>query len=80
MCIYFPDFCAIILERFRKTEAEDDDFRKTVFKVIPILIQGWRLFLPQHMCGTEPFPKDFRARKYKVERHFLTKVEIISIS
>lgn len=26
------------------------------------------------MCGTEPFPTDFRAKKYKVEKHFLTKV------
>ena len=28
------------------------------------------------MCGTEPFPKDYRARKYRVERHFLAKVEM----
>ena len=28
----------------------------------------------QHMCGTEPFPTDFRAKKYKVDRHFLSKV------
>ena len=29
------------------------------------------------MCGTEPFPKDFRARKYRVERHFLDKVDCL---
>ena len=28
----------------------------------------------QHMCGTEPFPTDFRAKKYRVDRHFLSKV------
>ena len=28
----------------------------------------------QIMCGTEPFPTDFRAKKYKLEKHFLTKV------
>ena len=25
------------------------------------------------MCGTEPYPADFRAKKYKLNKHFLTK-------
>ena len=57
--IYFPDFCQIVLERMRETDAKEDDFRMTIFK---------------HMCGTDPFPTDFRAKKYKVDKHFLTKV------
>ena len=31
--IYFPDFCQIVLERFRENEAEEEEFRKTIFKV-----------------------------------------------
>merc|ERR1719266_509844 len=51
--IYFPDFCQLALERMRETEAQDEDFRKTIFKI---------------MCGTEPFPTDFRPKKYKLEK------------
>ena len=57
--IYFPDFCQVVLERFRHSDVEGEDFRATVFK---------------HMCGTESFPTDFRAKKYRLEKHFLTKV------
>ena len=32
--IYFPDFCQIVLERYRQTEAEDLDHRMTIFKVV----------------------------------------------
>ena len=35
--IYFPDFCDLCLERFREGEDADDNFRKTIFKVISIL-------------------------------------------
>ena len=31
--IYFPDFCQIVLERFRENEAEEEEFRKSMFKV-----------------------------------------------
>ena len=26
------------------------------------------------LCGTDPFPKDFRAKKYKMDKHSITKV------
>lgn len=43
--IYFPDFCALALERMRETEAQDEDFRKTIFKVFshkqPSLSPPW---------------------------------------
>ena len=62
--IYFPDFCQIILERMRSSEEEEEDFKHTVFK---------------HMCGTEPHPTDFRAKKYKLEKNFLEKVSAADI-
>ena len=31
--IYFPDFCDIVLERFRETEEEEEDLFGTLFKV-----------------------------------------------
>ena len=32
------------------------------------------------MCGTEPFPTEFRAKKYKLEKHFLSKVNRFVVS
>ena len=32
------------------------------------------------MCGTEPFPTEFRAKKYKLEKHFLSKVDRFVVS
>ena len=29
----------------------------------------------QLLCGTDPFPTDFRAKKYKLHRHFLSKTD-----
>jgi len=62
--IYFPDFCDLCLERFREGEDADDNFRKTIFKI---------------MCGTDPFPTDYRAKKYRVDKHFLTKEDFTEI-
>ena len=28
------------------------------------------------LCGTEPFPTDYRAKKYKLEKHFIEKVKL----
>lgn len=28
------------------------------------------------LCGTEPFPTDYRAKKYKLDRHFIEKVKL----
>ena len=36
--IYFPDFCDIVLERFRETEEEEEDLFGTLFKVCIICI------------------------------------------
>ncbi len=32
----------------------------------------------QMMCGTEPLPTDFKAKKYKLEKHFFMKVWFFS--
>jgi hypothetical protein len=75
--IYFPDFCQIVLERFRQSPAKEEDFRQMMFKVG---IKGInKSHLLQIMCGTEPFPEDFRAKKYRLEKHALTKGDFFHI-
>ena len=37
--IYFPDFCQVILERFRQSSAEEEDFRQMIFKVNLVFTQ-----------------------------------------
>ena len=32
------------------------------------------------LCGTDPFPTDFRAKKYKLEKHSISKVKIFQIN
>jgi hypothetical protein len=36
------------------------------------------IILLQMLCGTEPYPTDIRAKKYKVDKHFLSKVQFIT--
>ena len=31
------------------------------------------------LCGTDPYPKDFKAKKYKLERHALSKEDFTHI-
>jgi len=62
--IYFPDFCQLVLGRFRNDGVEDDLFRQNMFKML---------------CGTEPHPKDFKAKKYRLERHSLSKEDFVHI-
>ena len=31
------------------------------------------------MCGTEPYPKDFKAKKYKLDKHALSKEDFTFI-
>ena len=71
--IYFPDFCELVLKRFRQPEDEEEDFFQNVFKVLTFNIkQHWKTLFKM-MCGTEPYPTDFRAKKYKLNKHYLTK-------
>ena len=41
-------------------EDDEDQFAQVLFKL---------------MCGTEPFPEHFRAKKYKIHKKFLSKQE-----
>ena len=34
--IYFPDFCQLVLEKFRGDAVEGENFRQNMFKVIKI--------------------------------------------
>ena len=57
--IYFPEFCQLVLENLRQDKQAEEDFKRSMFKVL---------------CGTEPFPTDFRAKKYKLDKHWIEKV------
>ena len=63
--------------RFRS--GEDDLFRQNMFKVPFLSISRSRLNFLQMLCGTEPHPKDFKAKKYKLEKHSLSKEEFVHI-
>ena len=95
--IYFPEFCKLVLDRFRhisdfttnidghtiltgwhisrKGGTEDDLFRQNMFKVLLFLkmlcikihhsLSSNQNLSFQMMCGTDPFPKDFKAKKYR---------------
>eukprot|EP00090_Calanus_glacialis_P025675 TRINITY_DN40234_c0_g1_i2.p1 TRINITY_DN40234_c0_g1~~TRINITY_DN40234_c0_g1_i2.p1 ORF type:complete len:195 (+),score=59.86 TRINITY_DN40234_c0_g1_i2:77-586(+) len=58
--IYFPDFCQLILKWFREDDLQEEHFRQNMFKML---------------CGTEPHPTDFKAKKYKLDKHSLSKAD-----
>ena len=33
----------------------------------------------QILCGTDPFPTDFRAKKYKLDKHWIVKVRCMYV-
>ena len=71
--VYFPEFCKVALEKFR--EEDEEQFAQVMFKVF---IKMWMLcedFYNQMLCGTDPFPEFFRAKRYKIHQKFLTKSE-----
>ena len=74
--IYYADFCQLCLEFFRQEPDEEEEFRRNMFKVWVYLLQlkSTKEYFVKVLCGTEPFPTEFRAKKYKVEKHFLEKV------
>ena len=57
--IYFTDFCQLILKWFRDNKEAKENFNQNMVKML---------------CGTDPFPTDFRAKKYKLDKHSITKV------
>ena len=76
--IYYPDFCQLCLECFRQEPAEEEEFRRNMFKVgtIAFIALSNILCIIKILCGTDPLPTDHRAKKYRVDKHFLCKVSI----
>ena len=74
--IYFPDFCSVVLERLRQPKEEEENFYQCMFKVeiLMLLLIIWMMMSFQMMCGTESYPADFKAKKYKLSKNALTKV------
>ena len=62
-----------MLTRFRESEDEEEDFFQSMFKVQRMMWELMIFLMFQMMCGTEPYPSDFRAKKYKLDKHFLTR-------
>merc|ERR1719510_1782530 len=60
--IYFPEFCKVILKKFR--EDDEELFNQNMFKIL---------------CGTEPFPTKYKAKKYKLHDHFITKKAFVDM-
>ena len=60
--IYFPDFCQLVLEQLRQESSQEEEFRRALFKVFLTRTTRQRLQL-QVLCGTEPLPTEFRARR-----------------
>ena len=74
--VFFPEFCAVVLKKFR--EEDEDQFAQILFKVKVLLngkLSSKQSLYFQMMCGTEPFPEHFRAKKYKIHKKFLSKEE-----
>lgn len=60
--VYFPDFCRIVLRKFR--EENQDLFNQQLFKVL---------------CGTDPYPQNFRAKRYKINEKSFSKEEFCMV-
>ena len=77
----------MILKRYRQDDKAEESFRQNMFKVNIffssknkyIFLGGIDYLLLQMLCGTEPFPTDFKAKKYKLDKHFLSKVRFFLI-
>ena len=76
--IYFPEFCQLILKWFRDNKEAKENFNQNMFKVSHGILLHHKmckcLLNLKILCGTDPFPKDFRAKKYKMDKHSITKV------
>ena len=69
--IYFPAFCGIVHRRFR--DEDEEAFRQNMFKVTINSLSLYQDQPFQLLCGTDPLPELYRAKKYKINDHFLTK-------
>jgi Ca2+-binding EF-hand superfamily protein len=76
--IYFSDFCQLVLGHFRKDCVEDELFRQNMFKVTRLIVLFETIVL-QMMCGTDPYPTRTRPKKYKLDKHALSKKDFVHI-
>jgi len=60
--VYFPDFCKIVLRKFR--EENEELFNQQLFKVL---------------CGTDPYPQNFRAKRYRIQEKSFSKDEFCMV-
>ena len=70
--IYYPDFCKLVLRKYR--EENKEVLHQALFKVKKIFkyFHIVNIFF-QVICGTDPYPQNFRAKKWKVKDKFFTK-------
>ena len=70
--VFFPDFSSLVLRKLR--EDDEEQFAQVMFKVrrIDLLMI---ILLCQVLCGTDPLPELYRARRYKIQNKFITKTE-----
>ena len=72
--VFFPEFCKVVLKKFR--EDDEDQFAQVMFKVSDIAHDDLIMIIKQQMlCGTDPHPELFRAKRYKIQQKFLTKTD-----
>ena len=74
--IFFSDFCKLVLSWFREEPSQEEHFKQNMFRVR--VLRDFILFIQillQVMCGTDPYKKEFKAKKYKLEKHFISKVK-----
>jgi len=60
--VYFPDFCRIVLRKFR--EENQELFNQQLFKVL---------------CGTDPYPQNFRAKRYRIQEKSFGRDDFVKI-
>ena len=77
--IYYPEFCKLVLRKYREENRET--LNQALFKAIETIKLNlarsgkYKYLILQVICGTDPYPKNFRAKKYKIKEKFFTKTD-----
>ena len=73
--IYYPEFCKLVLRKYR--EENKEVLNQALFKVSTPLawcpLKWSKTF--QVICGTDPYPTNFRAKKWKIKDKSFTKAD-----
>ena len=73
--IYYPDFCKLVLRKYR--EENKEVLNQALFKVSSKLVLHplkWSATF-QVICGTDPYPQNFRAKKWKIKDKSFSKAD-----